>query len=174
MPEASRTPAEGTVWKGRQTLENKMLNLTSKSSSVTFGTKPRTQTTPFLPSESKKTWQNNQPQAKLGALNDEKRETGNPAVPGRFFSSWSALLCRGTPFLEQKGGSLFSSAPASLTLQSLVSRHLSLLCVTMDETSGSLRAEGSERWKSHSQFSEFLTLKKLFSLFLKRDLAQIL
>lgn len=76
-------------------------------------------------------------------------------------------------FLVQKGGSLFS-APVSLSLQSWFSNHLAPLCVTMDETSGSLRVEGSELWKNHSQFSEFLTLKKLFPLFLKRDLAQIL
>lgn len=80
----------------------------------------------------------------------------------------------GESFLEQKEGGLFSSAPASLSLQNLFSHNLPLLCVTMYETSGSLRVEGSELWKSRSQFPEFLTLKKLFPLFLKRDLAQIL
>lgn len=79
----------------------------------------------------------------------------------------------GESLLVQKGRSLFSSAPASLSLQSLFS-NLSLLCVSMDETSGSLRVEGSELWESHSQFSEFLSLKNLFPLFLKRNLAQIL
>lgn len=121
------------------------------------------------------------PQAKLGALNDGKKRDRKSSSSLEIFPFLVCSIMQrytlpilGESFLEQKGGSLFSSAPASLSLQSLFSRHLSLLFVTMDETSGSLRAEASELWKSHSQFSEFLTLKKLFPLFLKRDLAQIL
>lgn len=53
----------------------------------------------------------------------------------------------GESLLEEEGGCLFSSAPTSVILQSLFSHHLSLPCVTMYETSGSLRVRGSELWK---------------------------
>lgn len=116
------------------------------------------------------------PQAKLCALQDEKKETEEiQQFPGDFFPL--GLLCYAEVHHSHPRGKLTSIERRKSLLPLLSSAFkvcspiiFSLLFVTMV----SLRVEGSEVWKSHSQFSEFLTLKNLFPLFLKRDLAQIL
>lgn len=130
-----------------------MTMLASESSCIIAGMVLRMQSIPFTPSENRKTPQRSCLKQsfvyyRVKKVTEETQEfTRDFSAFGLFSYAEVGHLSPGESFLEEKEGSVFSFAPTSLVLQSLFSHNLSLPCVTVCETLGSIRVRGSEPWK---------------------------